>query len=205
MNIKLENVALMLLLAVTCLGRDKSVPPPTEKLPPWETFIIEPVKLNSASFWVAADKIGPEINRACRPRTGNEYSCILPVSINHDKQPRCPAPMARLLAEFTWPYHRENLPLTIFNGWQWEYSFNLSQYETAAYNLPARGGSWENCLEVILNATSGDLYESRLQIEDSAKIVYDPNSSKSVSHIEINTFSSLRTRHGYPKKRILRD
>ena len=205
MKIKLQNVVLMSLLAVTCLGQDKAVPPPMENLPPMETFIIEPVKLNSASLWVAADKVGPEINRACRTRYGNEYSCILPVSINHDKQPRCPESLARLLAEFTWPYHKEYLPLTIFNGWQWEYSFNLSQYETATYNLPARGGSWENCLEVILNTTSGDLYENWLQIEDSGKIVNDPNSSKSVSHLEINTFSSLRTRHGYPKKRILRN
>ena len=205
MNSKMGGLVIAVILTMTCPAQDGLAPQTIENLPPLETFILEPVKLNCVSIWVTADKVGPEINRACRPRFANMYSYALPVRIDHTKKEDCPESIARLLAEYTWSHHKENAPLTIFNGWKWEYAYSMSQYQTLTYDLPADGGSWEHCSEVILNSISGDICGKWLQITDAGQMSSTPKSGTSESHIEINTFSSIRTRHGYPKIRILQN
>jgi hypothetical protein len=94
------------------------------------------------------------------------------------------------------------MPLTIFNGWQWEYSFSLSQYDTATYNLPSRGGSWENAWEAILTHSTGSLEGRWIRASDVDSIDAVP-AAEQISSIDVKTFSLLRVRDGYPKERQL--
>ena len=175
----------------------------SSQLPPIETFLLEPIKLESVSVWVPAAKTGPLINRSCRPKKNCLYSCVLPASVHHTKTERCPKEVAGLLAEYTACYHEQSLPLTIFNGWQWEYSYSLCQFETVTYDLPERGGCWENSWEAILTQSTGSADFQWFQLSPSNEFVGKLSSSKPKSSIEVRTFDSMRTRDGYPKKRQL--
>lgn len=174
-----------------------------QELLPLETFIIEPIELEQVSIWVPADKSEPAINRSCRVRGNCQYTCNLPAQINHTKSNDCSGPIGRILAEFTWPYHKGSLPLTIFNGWQWEYYYSFSQFENVRYDLPPRGGSWENCLEAVLSQSNGNVGGTWLRAGSNGKILDTAQVARPESNIEITSFSSIRTRHGYPKERIL--
>ena len=171
-----------------------------DNLPPMETFILEPVEIENESIWVPAAKVGPVINRSCRIKEDSS-SCVLPATVNHSKKDNCPDDIARILAEQIAYYHEKALPLTIFNGWQWEYLYSLSQYESKTYDLGDHGGSWENTWEVILTSSIGHLQAQWIPISilsnDKAKADENVQSTK----IEINTFSDMRTRDGYPKIR----
>jgi len=195
-------VALGLLVKISMSGSG-SFPHEQITLPLLETFIVEPIELDQLSIWVPADKNGPAINRSCRLRGNCQYTCILPAGVEHTRSKDCPEAIGRLLAEYTWPYHQDSLPLTILNGWKWEYSYSLSQFETVSYDLPSRGGSWENCLEAVLNQTRGSARGTWLYITQDGQFLDTPHENLTESHIEISTFSSIRTRHGYPKERIL--
>ena len=168
---------------------------------PIEMVIIKPVKLEYVSLWVPAVKSGPFINRSCRIQQNLTNASELPAKIDHQKDPNCPPEPARILAELASGYQEKVLPLTIFNGWQWEYSFSLCQYEKDNYALPDHGGCWENCHEAILSMAIGKIVccwmtASPLQLDLLGK-------SDMTSTILIHTFSSMRTRDGYPKERKL--
>ena len=190
-----------LCLSVTAANNEGSCEPPG--LPPLETFVMQPISLDSISAWVPADKSGPIINRSCQPQRNNVYSCLLPAGVRHTKTENCPDAVARLLAEHAACHHEQTLPLTIFNGWQWEYSYSLGQFESASYDLDARGGSWENSLEAILTRTVGSIVGEWIQLASRGCPPGDVTCEPLESRIEIHAFSSMRTRDGYPKKRKL--
>ena len=182
-----------------CLANDN----PTDlDLPPIETFVVEPVVIENISIWVPATKDGPCINQSCTIKKNLKFSSILPASVKHQKTDLCPEQTARILAESTSFYHSQSLPLTIFNGWQWEYNYSMCQYESISYDLAQRGGSWENSLEAILNLSCGIIQLQQLDIESAEKLNID-KTVPSESTIEVKTFNSMRTRDGYPKERQL--
>jgi len=172
------------------------------QLPPIETFVLQPIQLENTSVWIPAGKTGPVINRSCGPKRNCSCSCVLPAKVRHEKTGLCPREVAKLLAEHAARYHEHSLPLTIFNGWQWEYSYSLCQFESATYDLPARGGCWENSWEAILTQSIGSVNCQWLQVVPSDKSEEKAGASEE-SHIQVTTFNSLRTRDGYPKKRQL--
>lgn len=166
-----------------------------------ETFFLEPVELENIRLWVPADKIA-SINQSCRPRK-DSYSSMLPASVNHTKTQNCPEEAARLLAEFTACYHEKTLPLTIFNGWQWEYSYSLSQFESVTYNLPARGGNWEGSWEAVITQSAGSIDSQWVEVPSLDEPVRKTDQDNEKTNIEIRTFDSMRMRDGYPKERSL--
>ena len=192
----------LLCLAVAASAQEsETAPSPQLALPPLEIFLIESMQLEHLAIWIPADKTGPTINRSCRTRTHCQYTCTLPAHVEHSKSDDCPAPAARLLADFVAPAHQNRLPLTIFNGWQWEYRYSLSQFETAYYDLRYHGGSWENCLEAVVHQTTGSLSGKWYRLQ--ADHMIDTSDANWQSVIDIISYSAIRTRHGYPKKRIL--
>ena len=171
--------------------------------PAIETILLEPVELENIQLWVTADTTGALINRACTAKTNCPYSFSLPASVVHTKTEGCPDEVARLLAEYAAGSHKGNLPLTIFNGWQWEYSYSLCQFQSVAYDLPRRGGCWENTWEAILTQSTGSISFQWLRIPFAATSGNESTNIVQKSNIEVKTFSSVRTRDGYPKKRQL--
>src|SRR5512145_2112456 len=79
---------------------------------PLETFILQPVCLDSMSIWVPADKVGPLINRSCMGQSNRLYSCFLPADVHHTRTAACPDGLARLLAEGAARGHEQSVPLT---------------------------------------------------------------------------------------------
>ena len=172
-------------------------------MPAIETILLEPVELENIQLWVTADSTGSLINMSCTAKTNCPYSFSLPASVVHTKTEGCPDGAARLLAEYTAGCHNGNLPLTIFNGWQWEYSYSLSQFQSVAYDLPKRGGCWENTWEAILTQSTGSIGFQWLRIPFADTSGNESTHKGQRSDIEVKTFSSVRTRDGYPKKRQL--
>lgn len=192
-----------LLHIMIALADDNQAASVSPQLPPIETFLLEPIELENISVWVPADKTGPVINRSCQPKNNCSFSCVLPATVHHTKTEFCPKELARLLAEYTAYYHEQSLPLTIFNGWQWEYSYSLCQFESVTYDLPQRGGCWESSWEAILTQSTGSANFEWLQVFPLGKFVGESDGNKQKSRIEVKTFNSTRTRDGYPKKRQL--
>jgi len=193
------SIVLFLILGAACLADDGQG---RLDLPAIETFVTEPVATENLSIWVPAARSGLFINRSCRIKENMAFSSVLPASVEHQKTDNCLAPIARILAELTSFYHAQSLPLTIFNGWQWEYTYSMCQYESVSYDLPQRGGCWENGWEAILTLSCGAIRMQQLDIESSEKFRIH-ETAPSESTIEIKTFSSMRTRDGYPKNRQL--
>ncbi|MBC8481486.1 MAG: hypothetical protein H8D47_02330 [Planctomycetes bacterium] len=171
-------------------------------LPPIETCIISPAEVENVSIWVPAVKSGPFINRSCKPKRNLVQTSQLPVSIVHKKNNRCLDEVARMLAEQVHLYNECSLPLTIFNGWQWQSISDNSHYQQIYYCLAARGGCWENCSEAILNACYSRNELLWLRIDTEGNFNVQPSDHAS-SNIELKTFSNVRTRNGYPKIRKL--
>lgn len=192
-----------MILRHAVLADDEMTATMSKQLPPLETLIVEPIELEHISVWVPAAKAGPFLNKSCRPKTNCLYSCVLPATVNHTKSELCPDAVARLLAECAARYHEQSMPLTIFNGWQWEYSYSLSQFETVTYDLPARTGCWEGSWEAVLTYSLGSVEAQWLQVSPTKKKENISDSDKQISQIEVMTFNSLRTRDGYPKERRL--
>ncbi len=192
-----------LLHIMIALADDNQAASVSPQLPPIETFLLEPIELENISVWVPADKTGPVINRSCQPKNNCSFSCVLPATVHHTKTEFCPKELARLLAEYTAYYHEQSLPLTIFNGWQWEYSYSLCQFESVTYDLPQRGGCWESSWEAILTQSTGSADFEWLQVFPLDKFVGESDGNKQKSRIEVKTFNSMRIRDGYPKKRQL--
>jgi hypothetical protein len=178
----------------------KDPPAPTSRsLPPIETFVLEPVDSEGISIWVPAGRSGPIINRACATTKGHLYACLLPAGVTHTKSDQCPEAAARLAAEYVAPRHAEHLPLTIVDGWRWEYLYSLSRYESASYDLPARGGSWDYALEAILTLSEATVLPQWLQVGEAPCQISQSDAQKMSSTIKVFGFSIVRPRHGYPK------
>jgi hypothetical protein len=171
-------------------------------LPAIETFVTEPAIIENVSVWVPAARSGPFINQSCKIKENLASSPVLPASVEHLKTDYCPDQIARILAELCSFYHSRSLPLIIFNGWQWEYTYSMCQYEPVNYKLARHGGSWENSWEAILNLSCGAIHVLQLDIESPEKFSINKTAS-SESIIEVKSFSSMRTRNGYPKERQL--
>jgi len=187
----------------TILARNNQIGPNSPQLPPLETILLEPIEVENISLWVPLGKAGPFVNRSCRPQLDCSYSFVLPASVEHTKTKDCPEAIAAMLAEYTSFYHEQNLPLTIFNGWQWEYSHSLCQLESVTYDLPKRGGCWENSWEAILTQSQGSINFKWIGISASGKLIDKSCDNNRKNNIEVKTFSSVRTRNGYPKKQLL--
>ena len=157
-------LTVLLLCTVVVLPDDNRAESISQSLPPLETFLLEPIEVENVSAWVPAGNSGPLINRSCQPKRNCSFSCVLPATVRHTKTEFSPKEVARLLAERTAHYHEQSLPLTIFNGWQWEYSYSLCQFESVTYNLPQRGGCWEDCWEAILTQSTGSANSSFRQV-----------------------------------------
>jgi len=199
MRLNLTIVFILISPFAVCLAEDIRA---DFNLPALETFVAEPTAIENISIWVPAARSGPFINRSCRIKENLEFSSVLPASVKHDKTENCPQQIARILAELTSFYHFQSLPFTIFNGWQWEYTYKMCQYESVSYDLAQRGGCWENGWEAILNLSNGTIQLKQIDIESASKFSIKEN-KLAESTIEVKTFSSMRTRNGYPKERQL--
>ena len=195
--------AVVMAFCFAVLARETEGSGDVADLPPVETFILQPICIDSISAWVPADKSGPNINHGCQPQKNCVYSCLLPAGVQHTKTENCPDAVARLLAEHAWRHHEQTLPLTIFNGWQWEYSYSLCQFESVFYDLDARGGSWESSLEAVLTRTLGTIVGQWVPVTAGVRSGAASRPHALESRIEISAFHSMRTRDGYPKKRQL--
>lgn len=192
-------IVFFLILGAACLADDGRG---HLDLPAIETFVTEPTVIENVSIWVPAARSGPLINHSCRIKENLAFSSVLPAVVKHRKTDHCPDQIARILAELTGFYHSKSLPLTIFNGWQWEYTYSVCQYESVSYDLAPRGGCWENGWEAILNLSCGASRMQVLELE-SLENFNTHKAAPSESIIEVKTFSSMRTRDGYPKERQL--
>jgi len=172
-------------------------------LPPIETFLPQPIELENVSIWVPAAKVGPLINRSCMAKRNCPYSCRLPANVSHRRTESCPEPLARLLAQYAAGYHQDSMPLTIFNGWQWEYSYSLCEFDSVVYSLHSHGGSWEYSSEAILTESAGSVQAVWMSVGPSGKYECESVGEPMKSDIEISSFSSMRVRDGYPKERDL--
>ncbi len=166
---------------------------------PLETFIIKPIDLEHLDIWVPAAKAGPIFNRSCQPRRNCSYSAAMPANIRHKKKPGSLPQLARLLGEHAASFHKESLPLTIFNGWQWEYSYNLCQYVSEVYDLGEHGGSWENSFEAILSVTGGNADIVSMAFSRDGQLSFETFNPEQNSNIFVSTFSAMGNRYGYPK------
>lgn len=201
---RIRIIPCLLALSVCCiiiLKNGYGATSEQQQLPPIETFILNPIELENLCFWAPAGKIGPVINNGCGPKLGCISTCEVPALVNHIKTEACPPEVARLLAEYAACYHERNLPLTIFNGWQWEYPLSLNQYESVSYDLPARGGSWENSWEAIATHSSGSIGFRWIQVSKYSAVMQEQKNITQESKIDVITFDDMRTRDGYPKKR----
>jgi len=197
-----SKIPLLTVFVICCgaiLANDERI---DAELPPIETIILEPIELENISIWVPAAKTGPVINRSCQPKKCS-YSPMLAATVNHTRDDDCPEEVARLLAEYTAVYHEKSLPLTMFNGWQWEFSYSLCQFESVTYNLPSRGGCWESSWDAILTLSAGSADFKWVDILPSGNFLYKQLGDVQKSNIEVRTFSSMRIRDGYPKERKL--
>lgn len=201
---KLNTTLVLSFIAVlTCISIIKAGINPDRQIEddsiPLETFIIKPIDLEHLDIWVPAAKAGPMLNRSCQPRLNCSYWAAMPADIRHTKQPGSLTQLARLLAEHAASFHKESLPLTIFNGWQWEYSYNLCQYVSAVYDLEEHGGSWENSFEAILSITSGSADIVGMTFDRDGKFSFETVNPEQHSNIFVSTFSAIENRYGYPK------
>lgn len=179
-------------------GADPPGTPAKWQFPPIRTIVVGPAQVDTVSLPVPADRSVPETNFSCRAKRGGIYNCALPAKVDHTKTEACPDSVARLLAEQTAIPYEQTVPLTIFGPWQWDYSFDMCQVETALYTIPSHG-SWEICYEASLTQSVGHV--------DCQWLYFSPDLAapmgKVESFINVNTFSSLRKRDGYPIVREL--
>lgn len=199
---KLTTFIIAIVLFPATLGLSESAKVEVN-LPPMETLYIEPIELENISVWVPAAKAGPVINRSCQAKGGCDYSFLLPAIVQHEKTDQCPEYLAKNLAELTAIFHRDSLPLTILNGWQWEFVYSLSQYQAVKYSLPKRGGSWENYWEAIMTISCAKSQYGWLNIKPTGEYQINESASQTESNIKLNSFSHVRKRDGYPKERKL--
>lgn len=170
-------------------------------LPPLETFVLDPIDIKSVAMWVPADKVGPVINSGCSKTAGDRvYICQFPsTTVKHEKADDCPESIARLLAEASSVFYEDSLPLTVFNGWQWE-PLIIPVYEEVTYYLSGYGGNWESSWEGILTRSLGSI-EGRWLKNLPCQVRVAENEKGIQSQIDIVSFTSVTTRKDYPKRR----
>lgn len=166
-----------------------------------ETFVVEPVRIDAFYGWVPADKAGPTINWSCQPEEGGHYTNSLVSQVEHTREPNCPDALAIGLAEYSALSYTPQLPLTIFNGWQWEYNNGLSQFKATPYPISKRGGAWEGNWESILLYTHATRYGywDAFDANSISISLFDLRPAYQ-SDIDIRTFEHTKVRDGYPKQ-----
>ncbi len=174
-----------------------------ENILPIETLIAEPVAFENVNLWVIADEQGPIMNRSCYMKNNCSSSVELKSYIEHTKKDACPPAAALELAMYCQFYHRNDVPLTIADNWQWKCDNILCQFDSSSYDLPGRGGSWQTCLEAVKTITSASSQLEWIDILDNEDFIEKDNGESQRSDIEIRTFSEMRTRDGYPRERKL--
>lgn len=197
------SLVVLLACSIIILADSDQAMPNSPRWQPIETFLLDSIELDTVSLWVPAGRTGPVINMSCRPKNDCAYSCALPASVHHTKTEVCPKGVARLLAEYAAANHEKSLPLTIFNGWQWEYSYSLCQFDSVTYDLPEHGGCWESSWEAILTYSTGSADFQWVEVSSLDKPVLKSDKTGQKTHIDVRTFDALRIRDGYPKKRKL--
>jgi hypothetical protein len=198
-ELNILSLVVLCIYPTTLLGEGSQATLDSSQLPPMETFILGPIELESVSVWVPAARDGPKVNSSCNPQTNCLYSATLPACVDHTKTEFCPKELARLLAEYSAVHNEQSMPLTMHNGWQWEYSYSLCQFESGTYDLPPNS-SWGCSWEAILTQTVGSADLQWIQICPSDNLVGKSGTTEQASSIEVTTFSSMRTRDGYPKR-----
>jgi hypothetical protein len=170
-------------------------------LPPLEAFVLDPIEIESVAIWIPADKMGPVINSGCSKTAGDRvYICQFPpTTVKHEKADACPDGIAGLLAEASSVPYKDSLPLTVFNGWQWE-PLTVPAYEEVTYYLSGYGGNWESSWEGILTRSLGSIKGRWLQNAPCEGQATE-NAQGIQSQIDIVSFTSVTTRKDYPKRR----
>ena len=168
---------------------------------PIETVLISPIEMEAVEVWAPVAKAGPFVNKGCDPQLNCTFTFAARPKMEHTKDPNCPPGVARLLAEYTAAASHCDLPLTIFNGWQWECVYALGDHQTAIYNLIGEGGSWESSWEAKMRIVCSSAALRYIRISDSGDIIPSADKPAQTSSIELKTFSAARTRDGYPKTR----
>lgn len=171
-----------------------------KKLPPIEVMISEPMAFENVSLWTIADMQGPITNMSCQVQNDCLSSIELKSYIEHTKNDACPTSVAFELAKYCQLYHQNDIPLTITDNWQWKCDNALSQFDSAGYDLPARGGSWQTCAEAVKTITSAKSQIEWINILDNKDFSDKDSTEPQNSNIEIRTFSEMRTRDGYPQE-----
>jgi len=199
---KLAAVVLMLSHTSWALER---IPTQEElNIAPLETFVIMPVTATPISIWVPADAMGPfSIHCAFRKSSGISQ-CQLPANVEHIKSQECPDGVARVLGDTICLTQNKDLPLTLVNGWKWDFASPVSQYETYSYDLVGRD-CWENSVEAIMTEIHGQTQGEWFAAEIATrKTTADPLPAMK-SEITIRTFEKIRSRAGYPKQRSVEE
>ena len=182
----LKTILLCIFCCVqVCMAEEKNEDSDTLPL-----YIIEPVTCRGVEIWVPAIKQGPIINRSCRPRKNCNFETGLQSTVLHEKDSLCPDYAARFLAEYSHVRFRKVLPLTIEQGWQWKGLTCEVERDYGRYDLEALGGSWENSWEAVLSIGQSDIKTGWL----------DDSDEEQMSSINVEMFSNMRVRDGYPKK-----
>ena len=190
---------IILCTSLVVLAANNSEAPPS----PLKTCIISPIEIETAEILVPIAKAGPFINEGCNPQLNCTFTFSAPPKLNHRKDPNCPPGLAGILAEYTSAASHCDLPLTIFNGWQWECLYALGPRRTAAYDLIGEGGWWECAWEAKMRIICSSAALKTIQISEDWQIVAPQDKPAQTSNIELITFSDIRTRDGYPKERKL--
>jgi len=210
MKSPLKHTLALLILTGILAGADRLYCRDRRPSAPLETLLLEPVEMDSVAFWIPADKYGPTINKSCVPRRNCLYAQQLHGRVEHTKAVHCPPTVALLLANTAADYHKATLPLTILNGWKWEPAVTLSAYESISYDLAGildfvnRQNSWELASETLLIQTTGSLRTQWLALSPAGKPAEAADKPPSQTAIDAISFTMLRTRDGYPKKRWVR-
>ncbi len=192
-------VIILCMLLVVLAANNADTPP----IPAIETIIIDPIEMETAEIWAPIAKAGPFINEGCDPQLNCTFTFAAPPKLRHTRDPNCPPGLARVLAEYTAAASHSDLPLTIFNGWQWECLYALGPHQAAAYDLIGEGGWWECAWEGKMRIVCSSSALKTIRISEDGAISPPEEESAPTSSIELITFSDIRTRDGYPKEKKL--
>ena len=175
----------------------------TPLAPAIETLIISPIEMETAEIRVPVAKAGPFINEGCDPQLNCTFTFAARPQLRHTKEPNCPPGLATILAEYTSVASQCDVPLTIFNGWQWECLYALGPHQAATYDLIGQGGWWECSWEAKMRIVCSSTALKAIKISEDGRIVVPEEKPTQTSNIELITVSDIRTRDGYPKERKL--
>jgi len=169
-----------------------------------ETFVVMPVTVNPISIWVPADAMGPFSIHCAFRRSSGTSQCQLPASVEHVNTQAGPDGVARGLGDTVCLAQKQDLPLTLVNGWKWDFASPVSQYETFSYDLIGRD-CWENSVEAIMTVVHGQTQGEWFAVELASRKTFADPLPEMKSEITIKNFEKIRSRAGYPKQRSVEE